>query len=175
MDPPASAGSRWRGARISSSGCTSTRVLTPRSAATCSAAWDAARGSATPLRSKAEECASRRSTASAWQRCGCRRRREKPPPRKTRGTWRKTPDLLPQRFEYRVVVRLVSGVLENFGMADDPVLVDDKHGPLGDSLQAGHVLVEHAVVADHLLVEVAQERKGQLLLVLECLERKKSV
>ena len=74
-----------------------------------------------------------------------------------------------------LVVRLVARVVEHLAMPDHAVLVQHEHGALGDALQPDHVLVEHAVVADDLLVEVAQQRKGQVLLVGERLERKKGI
>src|SRR5262245_8011646 len=53
--------------------------------------------------------------------------------------------------EHPVVVGLVAGVLQHFAMAHDAVLVDHEHRPLRDTLEADHVFVEHAVVADRLL------------------------
>ena len=74
-----------------------------------------------------------------------------------------------------LVIRLVARVVEHLAVADDPVLVQHEHGPLGDPLQADHVVVEDAVLADDLLVEVAQQRKRQSLLIRERLERKEGI
>src|SRR5882672_9861927 len=62
-----------------------------------------------------------------------------------------------KRLEHLVVIRLVPRVVENFAVPDHAARVDDEYAPLGDALQADHVLVEHAVIADHLLVEVTQQ------------------
>src|SRR6185436_14693572 len=43
------------------------------------------------------------------------------------------------------------------------------------ALQADHVLVEHTVVANHLLVEIAQEGKRQVLILLKRLQREKRI
>jgi hypothetical protein len=56
-----------------------------------------------------------------------------------------------------------------------PFFVEDKNGALRDALQTDHVFVEHAVVANHPFVEVAQQRKGQAPMIGERLERKERV
>jgi CBS domain-containing protein len=58
---------------------------------------------------------------------------------------------------------------------DHAVLVDHEHGPLGNSLEADHVLVEHAVIANHLFIEIAEERETQLLLIVKCFQREERV
>src|SRR5665213_4073985 len=86
--------------------------------------------------------------------------------------------LLRERSERRKdlgVVRLVPGVLEDLAVAHAAVLVDHEHGALRDALQADHVLIEHAVVPNHLFVEVGQEREGELFVVVKGLERKEGV
>src|ERR1035437_8813199 len=82
---------------------------------------------------------------------------------------------LRQRGEHRLVIRLVPRVLEHLPVPDDAVLVEDEHRPFRDPLEANHVLVEHAIVADGLLVEVAQQRKRESLLVVKRLEREEGV
>src|SRR4051812_38344599 len=77
--------------------------------------------------------------------------------------------------EHLVVVRLVSGVVEDFLVADDAILVDHEHRALGNPLQADHVFVEHAEFLDRLLVEVAQQRKVVPLRILEGLEGEEGV
>src|SRR5439155_16688196 len=72
-------------------------------------------------------------------------------------------------------VGFIARVLEHLAVADDAVLIDDEHRALRDPLQADHVFVEDAVVADRLLVEIAQQRKVVALRVLERLEREESV
>src|SRR6266850_3039762 len=75
-----------------------------------------------------------------------------------------------ERAEDLVVIRLVPRVVEDFAVPHDALLVDDEDGPLGDALEAYHVFVEDAVVANDLLVEVAQEGKRQLLMILKRLQ-----
>src|SRR6185295_10044228 len=80
-----------------------------------------------------------------------------------------------ERAENLVVIRLVPRVVEDFAVAHDAVLVDDEDGPPGDALEADHVLVEDAVVANDLLVEIAEEGKRQLLMILKGLQREERV
>src|SRR5438094_4261806 len=80
-----------------------------------------------------------------------------------------------QCLEHPFIIRLVPRVVEHFAVPDRARAVDDEDGAFGNALQPDHVLVEDAVVANHLLVEVAQERKRQLLLIVKCLEREKGV
>src|SRR6185436_2934630 len=80
-----------------------------------------------------------------------------------------------QRGLHLAVVWLVTGVLEHFLVADDAAPVDDERRALGDVLHADHVGVHHAVGARDVLVEVAQQRLGQLLGLLPCAQREKGV
>src|SRR5262245_54120246 len=80
-----------------------------------------------------------------------------------------------ERSEDLVVVGLVPGVLEDLLVPDDAVLVDDEDGALGNPLEADHILVEDAVIPDRLLVEIAQQREREMLLVHERLQREKRV
>src|SRR5688572_21612510 len=70
-----------------------------------------------------------------------------------------------ERFFHIVVVGLVSRILEHFTMTHDAVLIDDEDRALGDVLHADHVGVEDAVLGDHFLVEVAEQREIELLLI----------
>src|SRR5437773_5372492 len=83
-----------------------------------------------------------------------------------------------ERSELRkdfVVIRLVPCVVEDFAVAHDAVLVDDEDGPPRDAFEADHVLIEDAVVANDLLVEIAQEGKRQLLMVVKRLQREERI
>ena len=90
--------------------------------------------------------------------------------------------LSPGRYDERrhaaqhlLIIRFVPRILEHLAVPDHAILVDDEHGALGDALEADHVLVEHAVVANHLLVVVAQQREIQVLLILKRLQREERV
>src|SRR5262249_26443735 len=80
-----------------------------------------------------------------------------------------------ERREHLVVIRLVTGIVEHLPVPHHAILVDHEHGALRDSLEADHVLVENAVLANDLLVEVAQQRKRQLLVVVKRLQREERV
>src|SRR5215467_13936036 len=60
-------------------------------------------------------------------------------------------------------------------MPDDPVTVDDENRPLGNSMKSDHVLVVNPVLANHLFVEITQERERQPLGVVKRLQRKERV
>src|SRR6266545_4277055 len=74
-----------------------------------------------------------------------------------------------------LVVGLVAGIVEHLAVPDDALPVEHKHRALRDALQPDHVLVEDAVVADDLLVEIAEQREVQTLVGLKRLEREKRV
>src|SRR5215831_9981678 len=80
-----------------------------------------------------------------------------------------------ERLEDLVVVRLVAGVVEDFGMADDAVLVDHERRPLGDALQPDHVGVVRAVRLDDFFVEITQQWEIQILIFLESRQCKEGV
>src|SRR5205809_457510 len=80
-----------------------------------------------------------------------------------------------ERLQYLGVVGFVPGVVEDLAVTDDAVAVNHEHRPLGNSLQANHVLVKHAILADDVLVEVAQEGKRQPLRIMKSLERKERI
>src|SRR5258706_571159 len=50
-----------------------------------------------------------------------------------------------ERVEDLLVVRLIPRIVEHLAMADDAVLVEHEDGAFGDTFEADHVLVEHAV------------------------------
>ena len=56
-----------------------------------------------------------------------------------------------------------------------PISWRDYTAPLGDPLEANHVFVEDPVIANDLLVEVAQERKRELLVGLKRLQREERI
>src|SRR5713101_1619868 len=90
----------------------------------------------------------------------------------------KDPWPLSERSERRkdlAVIRLVPRVVEDFAVAHDAVLVDDEDGPPRDAFEADHVFVEDAVVANDRLVEIAQEGKRQLLMIVKRLQRKERI
>src|SRR6478672_1953078 len=75
-----------------------------------------------------------------------------------------------QGREHFLVVRLIPGIVQDLPVPDGTGAVDDENSPFGDPVQPNHVLVEHVVGSDDLLIEVAQERKSQLLRVVKRLQ-----
>jgi len=65
------------------------------------------------------------------------------------------PDFV-KRVEDLLIVRLVPRIVEHLAIAHDALFVDHEDGAFGDAFEADHVLVEYAVVANRLFVEVAQ-------------------
>src|SRR5258707_13661014 len=80
-----------------------------------------------------------------------------------------------ERREHLLVVRLVPRVVQDFAVADHTLFVDDEHRAFRDPLETDHVLVEHAVVPNHLFVEVAEQRERELLVIVERFEREERV
>src|SRR4030095_17101845 len=78
----------------------------------------------------------------------------------------------PELEEDVVVARLLAGVLQDLAVLHHAAPVEDEDRPFRDPFQPDHVLVEYPVVADHLLVEIAEQREGQPLLVVDTLRRK---
>src|SRR5688572_5279793 len=73
------------------------------------------------------------------------------------------------------VVRLVSRVVQNLLVTHDAGRIDHEDGALGNVLESNHVGIDNAVLADDLLVVVAEQRKAETLLVAPGLEREKGV
>src|SRR5437879_4348393 len=80
-----------------------------------------------------------------------------------------------EALEHGIVAGLVPRILEHFLVANDAVLVDDEDRAVGDALQADHVLVEDAVIANRLLVEIAEQRKGETLRIGKRLQREEGI
>src|SRR5438093_1189004 len=59
--------------------------------------------------------------------------------------------------EHPLVIGLVPRVVHHFAVPHDPVGIEDEDRPLRDALEPDHVRVEHPVIADGLLVEVAEQ------------------
>ena len=60
-------------------------------------------------------------------------------------------------------------------MTHDAALVDYEHRSLGDVLQSDHVRIDDVVLTDHVLVEVAEQRKSEVLGVVEGLQCEKCI
>src|SRR5262245_33958889 len=80
-----------------------------------------------------------------------------------------------ERLFDRVVVWLVACVFQHFAMTHDTALVDQKYRSFCDVLEPDHVGVDHAVLRDHIFVEVAEQREVQLVLVAPRLQREERV
>src|SRR5688572_24483023 len=76
-----------------------------------------------------------------------------------------------EHSEDALVIGLVARVLQHFPVPDDAVLIEDENRALGNPLQPDHVLVEDAVVANRLLVEIAEQLELEVLLIVKRLQR----
>src|SRR5262245_7984690 len=74
-----------------------------------------------------------------------------------------------------LIVRLKSRIVKDLPMTDDPVAIDDEDRAFGDTLQPNHVLVKNSVIADHLFIEVAEQRECQLLFGVKRPEREERI
>ena len=66
----------------------------------------------------------------------------------------------------------VSSVVQDFGIPDLAGFVDHERGTFSNSLESDEVVIVRAVGLAHLTVEIAEQRKVQIFLVLPLLLRK---
>src|SRR5205814_2721957 len=63
----------------------------------------------------------------------------------------------------------------HFAIPYDALFVENEHRAFGDALEPYHVLVVNVVIANHLLVEIAEQRERELLVGVKRLERKRRI
>ncbi len=66
----------------------------------------------------------------------------------------------------------VSSIVQDFRIPDLAGFIDHERGTFGNSLESDEVVIIRAVGLAHLTVEIAEQRKGQILFVLPLLLRK---